>query len=106
MKALLLYPRFPQTFWSYDRFHANGGAESSYSAFRYPYSCCTAQDWEVQFYDRNVNCETDADWVVWHVILSAMLAQKPDFHELIRAKVVVPYPTSVPQDALNSGANY
>lgn len=48
------------------------------------------------------------------VILSAMLVQKLDFHALIQKavrlgkKVVVggPYPTSVPQDALASGAHY
>jgi radical SAM superfamily enzyme YgiQ (UPF0313 family) len=73
------------------------------------------KDWEVRFYDRNVNLETDADWE-WCdlVILSAMLVQKPDFHTLIQKavrlgkKVAVggPYPTSVPQDALDSGAHY
>ncbi|MBW4640175.1 MAG: B12-binding domain-containing radical SAM protein [Gloeocapsa sp. UFS-A4-WI-NPMV-4B04] len=116
MKALLLYPRFPQTFWSYDRFMQMAGLK----AFIPPLGIITVaallpQDWEIRFCDRNVSCETDADWE-WCdiVILSAMLAQKPDFHELIRKavrcgkKVAVggPYPTSVPQDALNSGANY
>ncbi|MCA1995368.1 MAG: B12-binding domain-containing radical SAM protein, partial [Coleofasciculus sp. S288] len=73
------------------------------------------KDWEIRFYDRNVKEESAADWE-WCdiVILSAMLVQKPDFHALIRKavqlgkKVAVggPYPTSVPQDALNSGAHY
>jgi len=73
------------------------------------------QDWEIRFYDRNVSTETEADWQ-WCdvVILSAMLAQKLDFHSLIKKarqlgkKVAVggPYPTSVPEAALKSGANY
>lgn len=116
MKALLLYPRFPQTFWSYDRFMQMAGLK----AFIPPLGIITVaallpKDWEIRFCDRNLKYETDADWE-WCdiVILSAMLAQKLDFHELIRKavqcgkKVAVggPYPTSVPQDALNSGANY
>lgn len=47
------------------------------------------------------------------VILSAILVQKLDFHALIRKAVqlgkkvaVGAYPTFVPQDALNSGADY
>lgn len=116
MKALLLYPRFPQSFWSYDRFLELLGLK----AFIPPLGMITVasllpQDWEIRFYDRNVNAETDSDWE-WCdiVILSAMLVQKPDFHALIKKavhlgkKVAVggPYPTSVPQDALASGAHY
>jgi len=73
------------------------------------------ENWDIRFYDRNVSPETESDWE-WCdlVILSAMLAQKPDFHALIQKaarlgkKVAVggPYPTSVPQDALASGADY
>ncbi|PAX59552.1 B12-binding domain-containing radical SAM protein [Brunnivagina elsteri] len=116
MKALLLYPKFPQSFWSYDRFMEIAGLK----AVLPPLGIITVaallpQDWEIRFCDRNVNPETDADWE-WCdlVILSAMLVQKPDFHALIQKavhfgkKVAVggPYPTSVPQDALDFGANY
>lgn len=116
MKALLLYPEFPQTFWSYDRFMEMADLK----AFIPPLGIITVaallpKDWEIRFYDRNVNQETNADWD-WCdvVILSAMLAQKQDFHSLIQKavqkgkKVAVggPYPTSVPEAALNSGANY
>ncbi|MBH8556253.1 DUF4070 domain-containing protein [Nostocaceae cyanobacterium CENA357] len=116
MKALLIYPRFPQSFWSYDRFMEIAGLK----AVLPPLGIITVaallpQDWEIRFCDRNVNLETDADWE-WCdlVILSAMLVQKPDFHALIKKavrlgkKVAVggPYPTSVPQEALDSGAHY
>ena len=116
MKALLLYPRFPQTFWSYDRFMRMAGLK----AFIPPLGIITVAsllpaDWEIRFHDRNVNEETDADWE-WCdiVILSAMLAQKPDFLAQIQKavqlgkKVAVggPYPTSIPEAALNAGAHY
>jgi radical SAM superfamily enzyme YgiQ (UPF0313 family) len=116
MKALLLYPQFPQSFWSYNRFMEMVGLK----AVLPPLGIITVasllpKDWEIRFCDRNVNMETEADWK-WCdlVILSAMLVQKPDFQALIQKavqlgkKVAVggPYPTSVPQDALESGADY
>lgn len=116
MKALLLYPRFPQSFWSYDRFMEIAG----FKAVLPPLGIITVaallpENWETRFYDRNVKPETESDWE-WCdlVILSAMLVQKPDFHALIQKavqlgkKVAVggPYPTSVPQDALAAGAHY
>ncbi|MCX7592676.1 MAG: B12-binding domain-containing radical SAM protein [Fischerella sp.] len=116
MKTLLLYPRFPKTFWSYDEFMKLAGLK----AFIPPLGILTVAallpaDWEIRFYDRNVNQETEADWQ-WCdiVILSAMLAQKQDFLALIQKavrlgkKVAVggPYPTSVPEAALQAGANY
>lgn len=116
MKALLLYPCFPQSFWSYDRFMEMAGLKSVIPPLGIiTVAALLPPDWEIKFYDRNVNCETDDDWK-WCdiVILSSMLAQKPDFHALIQKavrlgkKVAVggPYPTSVPQDAIASGANY
>lgn len=116
MKALLLYPQFPQSFWSYDRFLEIAGLKASIPPLGIiTVAALLPQDWEIRFCDRNVNLETDADWQ-WCdiVILSAMLAQKSDFHALIRKavrlgkKVAVggPYPTSVPQAALDSGAHY
>ncbi len=116
MKALLLYPQFPQSFWSYDRFMKIAGLK----ALLPPLGIITVaallpEDWEIRFCDRNVALETDADWE-WCdlVIISAMLVQKPDFCALIQKavqlgkKVAVggPYPTSVPQDALDAGAHY
>lgn len=116
MKALLLYPLFPQSFWSYDRFMQMAGLKASIPSLGLiTVAAMLPQDWEIRFCDRNVTPETDADWE-WCdiVILSAMLVQKPDFQALIRKavqlgkKVAVggPYPTSVPQDALDAGADY
>jgi radical SAM superfamily enzyme YgiQ (UPF0313 family) len=116
MKALLLYPCFPQSFWSYDRLMEMAGLKAVIPPLGIiTVAALLPKDWEIRFYDRNVEKETDSDWQ-WCdiVILSAMLVQKPDFHALIQKavrlgkKVVVggPYPTSVPQDAIASGAHY
>lgn len=89
MKALLLYPRFPKTFWSYDRFIEMADLK----AFIPPLGLITVaallpQTWEIRFHDRNVAAESEADWQ-WCdlVILSAMMSQKQDFHDLIRKAV-------------------
>ncbi|MGQ4647186.1 DUF4070 domain-containing protein [Lyngbya aestuarii] len=116
MKALLLYPRFPQTFWSYDRFMEIAGLKAVIPPLGIiTIASLLPEDWEIRFHDRNVALETEADWE-WCdiVILSAMLAQKQDFQQLIQKavglgkKVAVggPYPTSVPEHALASGADY
>ncbi|MBF2066861.1 MAG: B12-binding domain-containing radical SAM protein [Calothrix sp. C42_A2020_038] len=116
MKTLLLYPIFPQSFWSYDRAMEIAGLKAVIPPLGIiTVAALLPKDWEIRFYDRNVSLETEADWE-WCdlVILSAMLVQKQDFHALIKKavhlgkKVAVggPYPTSVPQDALDSGAHY
>lgn len=116
MKALLLYPQFPQSFWSYDRFMEIAGLKAAIPPLGIiTVAALLPQDWEIRFCDRNVTLETAEDWQ-WCdlVIISAMLVQKPDFHALIKKavqlgkKVAVggPYPTSLPQDALDSGAHY
>ncbi|MBW4655093.1 MAG: B12-binding domain-containing radical SAM protein [Kaiparowitsia implicata GSE-PSE-MK54-09C] len=116
MKTLLLYPLFPKTFWSYDRFIEMAGLK----AFIPPLGIITVaallpKVWEIRFFDRNVEYETEADWE-WcdMVILSSMVVQKDDFHHLILKAVALgkkvavggPYPTSMPQHALDSGADY
>jgi radical SAM superfamily enzyme YgiQ (UPF0313 family) len=116
MKALLLYPQFPQSFWSYDRFMEIAGLKAVIPPLGIiTVAALLPQNWEIRFRDRNVTSETEADWE-WCdlVILSAMIVQKLDFHQLIQKaiqlgkKVAVggPYPTSVPQDALDSGAHF
>ncbi len=116
MKALLLYPCFPKTFWSYDEFMKIAGLKATIPPLGIiTVAALLPTEWEIRFYDRNVNPESDADWE-WCdiVILSAMLAQKQDFLTQIKKavglgkKVAVggPFPTSVPEAALEAGANY
>lgn len=81
MKALLLYPRFPKTFWSYDEFMKIAGLKASIPPLGIiTVAAMLPAEWEIRFYDRNVSSETDADWQ-WCdiVILSAMIAQKKIF---------------------------
>lgn len=116
MNVLLLYPQFPQSFWSYDRVMEMAGLK----AVMPPLGIITVAsllplDWQLRFRDRNVSPENEADWE-WCdlVIISAMIVQKSDFHTLIRKavrlgkKVAVggPYPTSLPQATLDEGAHY
>lgn len=116
MKALLLYPHFPQSFWSYDRFMEIAGLKAVIPPLGIiTVAALLPPEWEIRFCDRNVVCETAADWE-WCdlVILSAMIVQKTDFQSLIRKAVEYgkpvavggPYPTSVPQDALDVGADF
>lgn len=116
MNALLLYPHFPRTFWSYDRFLEMAGVK----ALLPPLGILTVaallpENWNLRFHDRNVAEEPEQDWQ-WCdiVILSAMMVQREDFHHLIRKAVAMgkkvavggPYPTSLPDHALRSGADY
>jgi radical SAM superfamily enzyme YgiQ (UPF0313 family) len=116
MKALLLYPQFPQSFWSYDRFMEIAGLKATIPPLGIiTVAALLPPDWEIRFRDRNVTCETEADWA-WCdlVILSAMIVQKSDFQALIQKAVRLgkpvavggPYPTSVPEAALEVGANF
>ncbi len=116
MKALLLYPLFPQSFWSYDRFMEIAGLKAVIPPLGIiTVAALLPSEWEIRFCDRNVVYETEADWE-WCdlVIISAMIVQKSDFQALIQKavrlgkKVAVggPYPTSVPQDALDAGAHF
>jgi radical SAM superfamily enzyme YgiQ (UPF0313 family) len=116
MKTLLLYPQFPQSFWSYDRFMEIAGLKAVIPPLGIiTVAALLPSTWDIRFYDRNVACENEADWE-WCdlVILSAMIVQKSDFQSLIQKavrlgkKVAVggPYPTSVPQDALAAGAQF
>jgi radical SAM superfamily enzyme YgiQ (UPF0313 family) len=116
MKALLLWPIMPNSFWSYQETLDMAGIRSTNP----PLGLITVAallpvEWELRFVDRNVQPETDADWE-WCdlVIISAMVIQKKDFTELIQKgltlgkKVAVggPYPTSYPEVALEAGAQY
>ena len=116
MRVLLLYPLFPKSFWSFDKALELIGRKVSLP----PLSLITVaailpQTWEFRLVDRNVRNETEADWA-WAdlVIVSGMIVQKPDMLHLIgeakRRGVLVavggPYVTSVPDAALEAGADF
>jgi radical SAM superfamily enzyme YgiQ (UPF0313 family) len=116
MKALLLWPQMPNSFWSYQETLNLAGLRSTNPPLGLiTVAALLPSDWEIRFADRNVCLETEADWN-WCdlVIISAMIIQKADLQFLIQKgvslgkKVAVggPFPTSVPEFSLAAGANY
>ncbi|NJM77734.1 MAG: DUF4070 domain-containing protein [Acaryochloridaceae cyanobacterium RU_4_10] len=116
MKALLIWPFLPNSFWSYrETLHLAGLRSTNPPLGLITVAAMLPLDWEIRFADRNVRAETEQDWQ-WCdlVIISAMIIQKEDFSALIQKgidlgkKVAVggPFPTSVPEFALEAGAHY
>jgi radical SAM superfamily enzyme YgiQ (UPF0313 family) len=116
MKALLLWPILPNSFWSYqETLNLTDLRSTNPPLGLITVAAMLPPDWEIRFADRNVAPETEADWD-WCdlVLISAMIIQKQDFRELIQKgialgkKVAVggPFPTSVPEFALEAGAHY
>ncbi|GAB4529768.1 MAG: B12-binding domain-containing radical SAM protein [Pleurocapsa sp.] len=116
MKALLIYPLFPQTFWSYDKILELVDRK----VLLPPLGLITVaailpQEWEFKLVDRNVRDVTEAEWE-WAdiVIFSAMIVQKPDLLNQIvaakqRGKLVAvggPYATSLPGEPKQAGADF
>src|SRR3954471_7003579 len=108
MRALLIYPIFPPSFWSFDETVRLIGRK----AMLPPLGLVTVaallpSDWEFKLVDRNVRDVTEDEWA-WCdiVLLSAMIVQRGDLHAQIaeakcRGKTVVvggPYPTALPQE--------
>lgn len=116
MRVLLVYPLFPKTFWSYEKILELIDRK----VLLPPLGLVTVaailpQSWEFRLVDRNIRAVTEEEWA-WAdlVILSAMIVQKEDLLDQIREakrhgkRVAVggPYPTSVPDEALEAGADY
>lgn len=116
MKALLIWPVLPNSFWSYQEALDLAGLRSTNPPLGLiTVAAMLPQDWEIRFIDRNVQVETEADWA-WCdlVLISAMIIQTQDFQALIQKGVALgkkvavggPFPTSVPEVALEAGAHY
>ncbi len=116
MKALLIYPLFPKSFWSLESTISLIGRK----AFVPPLGLITAaallpQDWDMRLVDCNVRPLTDADWDWADVaILSGMIVQKPDLLAKIEeakrcGKLVAaggPYPTAFSQECEAAGIDF
>ena len=107
MRVLLIYPRFPKTFWSFDRAVELMG----HRVLLPPLGLITVaailpQDWEFQLVDCNVREVSEDEWA-WAdlALLSAMIVQKKDLaHQIDLAKqhqcrvaVGGPFATSTPE---------
>ena len=116
MRALLIYPLFPQTFWSYDKILDLVDRK----VLLPPLGLITVaailpQEWEFKLVDRNVREVTEAEWE-WAdlVIFSAMIVQKSDLLAQIKiakqkGKLVAvggPYSTSLPEEPKRAGADF
>lgn len=116
MKALLLWPIMPNSFWSYQETLDLAGLRSTNPPLGLiTVAAMLPSDWEIRFVDRNIRWEVDEDWEWCDVVLiSAMIIQKEDFRTLIHKGVALgkrvavggPFPTSVPDFALEAGAHY
>jgi radical SAM superfamily enzyme YgiQ (UPF0313 family) len=116
MRVLLLYPKFPKSFWSFEKALELVGRK----AMLPPLGLATVaailpQSWEFKLVDHNTRPISEAEWE-WAdlVILSAMIVQKEDFLAQIqqakqRGKTVAvggPYATALPHEAATSGADF
>ncbi|MGL5034616.1 MAG: B12-binding domain-containing radical SAM protein, partial [Microcystaceae cyanobacterium] len=116
MRALLIYPLFPPTFWSYEKILELVNRK----VLLPPLGLITVaailpQDWEFKLVDRNIRNVTEAEWA-WAdvVIFSGMIVQRGDLLTHIqeakkRGKLVAvggPYATSVPEDVQGAGADF
>jgi radical SAM superfamily enzyme YgiQ (UPF0313 family) len=116
MNALLLYPLFPKSFWSFEKTLELVGRK----AMLPPLGLITVaailpQEWNFRLVDRNVEDVTEGDWE-WAdlVILSGMIVQKEDLLAQVREaknrgkKVAVggPYATALPAEVEAAGADY
>ncbi len=117
MKILFIYPKFPSSFWSFEKALELSG----HKALLPPLSLITVaallpQEWEFRLKDRNIGDEISEDDWQWPdiVAFSGMIVQKPDMLHLIReakkrGKQVAaggPYVTSLSEDALEAGADF
>ncbi|MFN6179164.1 MAG: B12-binding domain-containing radical SAM protein [Dolichospermum sp.] len=116
MNVLLIYPLFPKSFWSFEKTLALLDRK----AMLPPLGLVTVaailpQEWNFKLVDRNIRQITAAEWA-WAdlVILSAMIVQKEDLLAQIqeakrrgkRVAVGGPYPTALPQEVTDVGADY
>lgn len=116
MRVLLLYPEFPESFWSFNKALELVDRKATLPPLgMITVAAILPQTWEFRLVDRNVRSQTEADWD-WAdlVILSGMIVQKPDLLHLIgeakqRGKLVAvggPYVTSLPDAAREAGADF
>ncbi|GAB4214469.1 MAG: hypothetical protein OHK0012_12570 [Synechococcales cyanobacterium] len=116
MRVLLVYPRFPKTFWSYEKILELVNRK----VLLPPLGLVTVaailpQEWEFKLVDVNIRPVTEAEWQ-WAdlVIMSAMIVQKDDIIRQIGiakyygkpVAVGGPYPTSMPEELVAAGADY
>jgi len=116
MRALLIYPEFPRSFWSLKQSCELLGRKTLMAPLGLlTLAALLPRDWEIRLVDLNTRPLSEADWH-WAemVLLSGMIVQRDGMLSLVRqardrGKPVVvggPFATSVPQDFLAAGADF
>jgi len=116
MKVLLVYPRFPKSFWSFDKTLELVNLKAQLPPLGLiTVAAILPQTWDFKLVDRNVREVRDEEWA-WAdlVVISAMIVQRPDFRASIESakrfgKLVAvggPYPTALPHEAEEAGADF
>ncbi|MDP3181521.1 MAG: B12-binding domain-containing radical SAM protein [Desulfobaccales bacterium] len=116
MRTLLLNPEMPASFWSFKQSCELAGRKTLLPPLGLiTVAALLPREWEFRLVDLNTRQVNEADWA-WaeSVMISGMLVQKEGLLALTReakqrGKTVVvggPYPTSLPQEALDAGADF
>lgn len=116
MNILLVYPRFPQSFWSFDKTLELVGLKAQLPPLGLvTVAAILPQTWNYKLVDRNVREVRDDEWR-WAdiVIISAMIVHRVDFLDAVQTakrygKLVAvggPYPTAIPQESEAAGADF
>jgi radical SAM superfamily enzyme YgiQ (UPF0313 family) len=116
MNVLLLYPRFPKSFWSFEKTIELMGRKVLIPPLGLiTVAAILPQEWNHKLVDLNVREVTEAEWD-WAemVICSAMIVQKNDLLDKIkeakrrgkRVAVGGPYATALPHEVTAVGADY
>ena len=80
MRALLVYPQFPKTFWSYEKILELVDRKVVLPPLGLiTVAAILPQEWEFKVVDRNVRSVTEEEWAWADIaIMSAMIVQKQD----------------------------
>ena len=116
MRALLVCPEFPLSFWSFRKScQLRGNRAVNPPLGLLTVAALLPQEWELRLVDLNARELTEQDWQ-WAdaVLISAMYIQRDGLFALAaeakrRGKTVVaggPYPTSLPEATLAAGCDF
>jgi len=116
MRALLVYPEFPLSFWSFREVCRLCGIKTPHPPLGLlTVAALLPQEWDLRLADLNTRRLADEDWRWAELILiSAMYIQKEGLVALAReakqrGKTVVvggPCPTALPEEALAAGCDF
>jgi radical SAM superfamily enzyme YgiQ (UPF0313 family) len=116
MRALLVCPEFPLSFWSFQKAcQLRGNKTVNPPLGLITVAALLPAEWQLRLVDLNTSCLTEEDWQ-WTdlVLISAMYIQREGLLALVReakrrGKTAIaggPHPTSLPDAVLSAGCDY